>query len=182
MESLKGKLLIAVPELQDGNFFRSVVLMIQHDDEGASGVILNRPSEISVAQVWKEVSEIESPCELPVNVGGPVEGPLIALHTSLAFAESNLLEGVYVSMGRQNLNEIVAQDIQEFRIYSGYSGWSPGQLENEIDLGGWLIMPAEFEHVFQSPDQLWKKVCETFGQQIMESQLGAHVPPDPSMN
>ncbi len=100
MQSLKGHLLIAVPELPDRNFFRSVVLMFHHDESGASGVVLNRPSEISVADVWQELSESECECQQTVNVGGPVEGPLIALHTSLALAESQVIPGVFISMSR----------------------------------------------------------------------------------
>ena len=182
MDSLKGHLLIAVPELPDRNFFRSVVLLFQQDEMGASGVILNRQSDITVAQVWEEVSDFDCECHDLVNIGGPVEGPLIALHASLALAESQVLPGVFISMSRDNLNGIVAQDDHEFKLFSGYSGWGPGQLESEMDVGGWLTMEAEYEHVFESPDELWKKVCETFGAQIMQAQIGNHVPTDPSMN
>ncbi len=182
MEKLKGHLLIAVPELPDSNFFRSVVLLFHHDDMGASGVVLNRPASITVQQVWKEVAESECDCSEPVNVGGPVEGPLIALHTSLAAAESEVVPGIFVSMGRENLSTIVTQTVQRFRLFSGYAGWGPGQLEAEIEVGGWLTMPAEIEHVFESPDRLWKIVCETFGHQILQAQIGKHVPSDPSLN
>ena len=182
MDSLKGHLLIAVPELPDPNFFRSVVLLFQHDELGASGVILNRPSEVTVAQVWEEVSDLDCDCDDFVSIGGPVEGPLIALHASLALAESQVLPGVFVSMGRENLNNIVAQDDHEFRLFSGYSGWGPGQLESELEVGGWLTMSAEYEHVFGSAEELWKQVCEVCGAQIMQAHFGKHVPQDPSMN
>lgn len=157
MESLKGHLLIAVPELPDRNFFRSVVLMFHHDEAGASGVVLNRPSEITVAEVWQEVSDTESDCRQVVNIGGPVQGPLIALHTSLALAESQVIPGVFISMSRENLDAIVAQDFQQFKLFSGYAGWGPRQLDDEIEVGGWLTMEADFDHVFESPDELWKK-------------------------
>jgi putative transcriptional regulator len=182
VQSLKGHLLIAVPELPDRNFFRSVVLMFHHDESGASGVVLNRPSEISVAEIWQELSEIECDCQQTVNVGGPVEGPLIALHTSLALAESQVIPGIFISMSRENLNSIVALDAQQFKLFSGYAGWGPGQLDAEVEVGGWLTLAAEFDHVFESPEELWKKVCEAFGQQIMQAQIGKHVPPDPSLN
>jgi putative transcriptional regulator len=182
MESLKGHLLIAVPELPDPNFFRSVVLLIHHDEMGASGVILNRPADVPIRQVWNEVSESETECDDPINVGGPVEGPLIAVHTSLASAETQVVPGVFVSMGKDNLNSIVSQSEHPFRLFCGYAGWGPQQLESEIDHGGWLTMPAHADHVFESPDRLWKIVCETFGHEVLKAQIGKHFPSDPSMN
>ncbi len=182
MKNLKGHLLIAIPDLSDPNFFRSVVLMIQHDSEGAMGVILNRPSSITVANVWREVSE--TPCDCPdfVNVGGPVEGPLIAIHTCPDLAESELIQDVYVSLARENLNALVSQNQHRFRLFSGYSGWGAEQLQNEIQVGGWLIVPANIDHVFAPPNMLWKQVCEAFGSQVLQAQLGQHLPTDPSLN
>lgn len=182
METLQGHLLIAIPELADPNFFRSVVLVIQHDEAGATGVVLNRPSNMTVAEVWAEVSEQACDCLQPVHVGGPVEGPLIALHSSLNLGESLVLPGVLVSMSREQLDDLVSQTEYPFRLFSGYSGWGPGQLENEISVGGWLIMPAQPEHVFASPDELWKQVCAAVGASVMKAQMGKHVPVDPSLN
>ena len=182
MESFKGHLLIAVPELPDRNFFRSVVLMFHHDESGASGVVLNRPSDVSVSQVWEELSDTDCDCQQTVNIGGPVSGPLIALHTSLALAESQVIPGVFISMGRENLDSLVNQTDHQFKLFSGYAGWGAGQLDSEVDVGGWLTLEADFDHVFESPEELWKKVCEAFGQQVMQAQIGKHVPPDPSMN
>ncbi len=184
MNNLAGQLLIAIPDLPDSNFFRSVVFILQHSDEGATGVILNRPSNVTVSTVWDEVSEEET-CNSneKVNVGGPVEGPLIAIHTSPAFSESEIIPGVYMSMRRDNLNLLVKQDQCAYKIYSGYSGWSPGQLEAEIDQGGWLSMPAKKEHVFGPIDSLWKKACEHVGHEIMMPHFARKViPNDPSMN
>ena len=183
MESRAGELLIAVPELPDANFFRSVVLVLQHTEEGASGVVLNRPSDVTVSKVWDEISEELCSSNLPVNVGGPVEGPLIGLHSSLALGEVQILPGLLMSLRRENLNQLVMQKTHAFRIYSGYAGWGRGQLDSEIERGGWLTMPAEYEHVFASPDVLWKNVCEHVGHNIMLPHFGAKsLPSDPSMN
>lgn len=181
-ESLAGHLLIAIPDLHDPNFSRTVVMMMQHSDEGASGVVLNRPSDVSIAKVWDEIAKDPCECHDMINIGGPVEGPLIALHTSLALAESTVLPGVFVSMGRDHLNELVNQTEQRFKIFSGYSGWSPGQLESEIEQGGWLTLPGNSEHVFDSPDGLWKQVCSQVGNDILMPHLGKHLPGDPSLN
>lgn len=168
MDGLTGKLLIAIPELGDPNFYRSVVLVMMHGEEGATGIILNRPSNATVSSVWDQISDLECECDDAVHVGGPVEGPLMALHTSLAAAERQILPGVFLTMQREHLNQLVAQDEHEFRIYSGYAGWSPGQLEAEIERGGWLLREAAFEHVFEANEEaLWKMVCEHLGHDIM---------------
>ena len=185
MNSLAGHLLIAIPELPDSNFFRSVVLMLQHNEDGATGVILNRPSEIKVSTVWDEISEDEI-CDSTenLNIGGPVDGPLIAVHTSLAFGETPVLPGVYMSLSRENLNGIVTQDKHPFRLYTGYSGWGPGQLENEIDRGGWLLLKAEITHIFSDNESLWKEACAHVGHEIvMPPHLNRKsIPIDPSNN
>ena len=182
MEYLSGKLLIAIPELGDGNFYRSVVLVFQHDDEGASGVILNRPSEITVGQVWDEISSEQSDSQQVVNVGGPVEGPLLALHTCQALAESEIIQGVFLSFSRESLNSLVVREDEDFRVFSGYSGWGPGQLDQEMKAGGWLTLPARKEHVFGSSDSLWKNVCEDVGHDILKPHIGLRKPVDPSLN
>ena len=84
MKSLKGHFLVASPHLADANFYRSVVLMIQHDEDGAVGLVLNRPTDNTIAEVWEMISE--SPCDVQgcVSIGGPVAGPLMALHTLYA--------------------------------------------------------------------------------------------------
>ena len=183
MDSLAGQLLIAVPELPDANFFRSVVLVLQHNEDGASGVVLNRPSDVTVSKVWDEISEEVCASDLPVNVGGPVEGPLIGLHSSLALGEVQILPGLLMSLRRENLNQLVMQEAHAYRIYSGYAGWGPKQLDSEVERGGWLTMPAEYDHVFESPDSLWKSVCEHVGHKIMLPHFGTKsLPTDPSMN
>jgi len=182
MDSLTGKLLIAIPELHDVNFFRTVVIILQHSEEGASGVSLNRPSDVTIAKVWDEVAREPTDCQDLVNIGGPVDGPLLALHTSLAFAESTVVAGVFVSLGRDNLNELVKQSEQQFRIYSGYSGWGPGQLEAEIEQGGWLTLPANVNQVFDSPEGLWRQVCSQVGHGVLKPHIGKFLPSDPSLS
>ena len=182
MDSLTGNLLIAIPDLHDVNFFRTVVLLFQHSDEGASGVILNRPSDVTIAKVWDEVAKEPSESQDFVQIGGPVEGPLIALHSSLSLAEIPVVDGVFLSMGRDNLNQLVGQSDQQFKLYSGYSGWGPGQLESEIEQGGWLTFPASSEQVFDSPEGLWKQVCSEVGNDILKPHIGNFRPTDPSLN
>ena len=189
MVDLTGHLLIAIPDLGDPNFSKTVVLLFQHSEEGASGVILNRPSDSSIDSVWEQVADEPCDCKDLVRVGGPVQGPLIALHSSSALAETQVLPAVpatgkpvYISVARENLNDLVRQQEQSFRIYCGYSGWGPGQLESEISQGGWLTLKANSEHVFSSPDALWRQVCDDVGKDVLMPLLGQHYSGDASLN
>ena len=184
MDSLAGKLLIAVPDLGDANFFRSVVLIFQHDDGGASGVILNRPSNMTIGKVWDKIApEMECLNDDPVYVGGPVPGPLMALHNAMAYSDNEILPGLYLTMERENLNALVREPDRNLRIFSGYAGWGPNQLENEMEVGGWLTLPADANHVFDSPDELWKRVCEQVGHKIMLPRLSKKSgKADPNLN
>jgi len=91
VESLQGHLLIASPHLADPNFARTVVLMVQHSDQGALGVVLNRPTSKTVKELWKEVGDAPCHTEAPVCLGGPVSGPLMAVHTNQFFAEIDMV-------------------------------------------------------------------------------------------
>lgn len=189
MKNLTGHLLIAIPDLGDPNFSKTVVLLFQHSEEGASGVILNRLSDASIRSVWDEVADHSCECDDLIGIGGPVQGPLIALHSSLVHGETQVLPAVsesepplYISLSKHNLNGLVQQLSQPFKIFSGYSGWGPGQLESEIEQGGWLTLKAKSDHVFNSPEGLWRQVCDDVGKDVLMPLLGRHVSGDPSLN
>ncbi len=183
MENLLGKLLIAVPDLQDTNFLRSVVLVLHHDQFGASGVVLNRPTGTRVADM---ISQLDLPSgsvktlTQRLHVGGPVEGPLIVLHDDRDLAEETVVPGVFMSTRKELVEQLLSIDGVRMRLFSGYSGWSSGQLENEIELGGWLLLDADETHVFGSPDRLWPMVCDQFGDdvcQVPRDQSGVGLDP-----
>ena len=167
MNDLTGHLLVAIPELSDRNFFRSVVLLIHHGEDGASGVVLNRPSNHLVKDIWEEVAGHSTDCDHPIHIGGPVDGPMIALHQSPDLAEVQVVEGVYLSMDCEKINELVEEASASLRLYSGYSGWGPGQLDGEMRQGGWLALPATKDHVFSDDEALWKNVCHQIGNDIL---------------
>lgn len=183
MASLQGSFLIASPHLGDGNFNRSVVLMVKHDDEGAFGFVLNRPTGNTVAEIWKLVSDVDSERRDPIYLGGPVQGPLMAVHGLAAAAESEILEGVYLSAHKDQLREVVAAEDIPFRLFTGYSGWGAGQLEGELEAGGWLIAPATAGLVFHEKDDLWERVMHSVAKEILAPSLKPrHVPNDPTLN
>ena len=182
MKSLQGQFLVASPHLPDTNFFRSVVLMIQHNEEGAFGVILNRPGRKTVAEIWALVGEGECQSGEPVFLGGPVEGPLLAVHTNAPCAQSAILDGLYMATRKDYLNRIVRSD-KPFRVFCGYAGWGPGQLENEIEAGGWMSYPAAVNDVFQDPDTMWKHVVGKIGLEILAPSIDTkRVPNEPWWN
>jgi putative transcriptional regulator len=183
MDSLERHLLVASPRLPDPNFYRSVVLMIQHDDEGAFGLILNRVSENAIGEIWTMVGEEPSENVEPVYIGGPVRGPLVALHASEEYSEREILPGVYFATHKDNLNRIIDDPERQFRLYNGYSGWAKGQLEQELEVGGWMILPARAEYVFADTEEMWSRAAQEIGEDITRPLLVRNATPsDPSSN
>ena len=183
MHSLQGHFLVASPHLPDSNFYRTVVLMVQHDAQGALGLVLNRPTNTTVAQLWESVSKEPCSCQRAVNHGGPVQGPLMALHTEPACADEVVLPGVFFASREEYLRQIVRQSELTFRLFVGYAGWAGGQLESELEAGGWLTTPATPEDVFDEEPDLWRKIASRIGLEILGGAVKTkHLPGDPSMN
>jgi len=160
----KGRLLIATPPLADPNFDRSVVFMLEHHDEGAIGVVLNRPTIENLDEPLDRWSDLQS-SPGSVFVGGPVEtNALIALASvkSPVEDESEHLSPIVGEIASADLTAdpaLVAAEVHGVRIFRGYSGWGPGQLEDEIEAGAWLVLDAETGDVFSDePDELWRNV------------------------
>jgi putative transcriptional regulator len=181
--SLKGNFLIASPHLSDANFFRTVVLLVKHNHEGAFGLILNRPACASIGEVWEQVSEEKCKIKAPIRIGGPVQGPLMALHTMMSSSEAEILPGLYFASNRDNLARVLHREDKPFLLFSGYAGWGEGQLENEIEHGGWLKFKADHDWVFADIDTIWKRAVCRVGDEILNQTLKPkHRPPDPRHN
>ncbi len=181
--SLQAHLLIASPELADP-FNRSVVLLIRHNKEGALGLILNRRTEAALKDNWDKVSQM--PCQRSDSIflGGPCEGPLVALHTDKSLMEIEVLPGLYFCAGKDKLETLAAQsDDSPAKFFAGYSGWSAGQLEAEIRRGAWSVMPAKAQHVFRFEDDLWLRTRRHVADAAWRATLNIkHAPQDPSLN
>lgn len=173
MQSLAGSALVASPHLFDPNFFRTVVLLLEHDEDGAVGVVLNRPSTSGLGDElpgW-EMLLAEPPV---VFVGGPVD-PQSAIGLAQGVAGSPV-DGV----GIVDLSAPPGDLIAPVRIYAGYAGWGPGQLEAELAEGGWIVADAIAPDVFAlEPDRLWSAVLK---RQPGPTALLATFPVDPSLN
>src|SRR5690606_2671610 len=166
-----GGLLVATPLLDDPNFRRSVVLILEHDHDGGTlGVVLNRPSEISVTQVL--------PVWDPLVTGPPVlfEGGPVQTDSALALAAVPRLGTVDLDAPP----EILQHEIAQMRIFAGYAGWTPGQLESEIAEGAWYVVDAEPGDTFHAdPGSLWRHVLR---RQRGELAFVANCPDDPTLN
>jgi len=182
MPSLKGHLLIAAPQLFDPNFQGTVVLLIEHNEDGAFGVVLNRPSDTTVQEVWEQVGQEPTDSLETIHVGGPVPGPLLALHDAGPLSESEVMPGIHLSTQRDALDQLV-RSRAEFRLFSGYAGWGGGQLETELTQGGWLTRQANGDYIFYRQDDLWERVTKDITDEVLRPVLKAtHVPRDPSCN
>ena len=175
-ESLAGRLLVASPALVDPNFFRAVVLLLDHDEQGAFGVVLNRASEEAVDHHLPAWSLLVS--EPPVVfVGGPVEPVMgIALSGGAERGQPAAVEGVKV-VDLTTEPEVVMAPI---RIFAGYAGWGASQLEVELAEDAWIVVAAESVDVFTSaPEDLWAAVLRRQGGRLA---LLSTMPLDPTLN
>ena len=183
MTSLAGRFLVAANILRDPNFLRAVVLLVRHDDEGAFGLVLNRPMDAQLDQIWAQLSE--TPCRRtePLYVGGPVEGPFTALHTNEELSDLIVSSGLYFSGEKSHLEQLIAGDEPPARFFVGFAGWGPGQLEAELDEQAWLTASATIEMIFSDPADLWERVNRGIAHEGVLSALHIkHVPPNPSLN
>ncbi len=177
-ESLKGQLLIAAPILIDPNFRRSVVLVIEHSEEGALGVVLNRPTDLPVAEAVPELSQLDAGC---VFAGGPVQPQaVIALAEYAGAPPEGAVCGPIAPVGVDSDMDTLGDRVTRVRVYAGYSGWGEGQLEGELEEDSWIVEPALPGDVFcADADALWCHVLERKGGQY---RLLARMPDDPGMN
>jgi putative transcriptional regulator len=160
----KGRLLLATPPLNDPNFDHTVIYMLEHHNDGALGVVINRPADERLAEPLERWEDLQTdPQEL--FHGGPVEpNALIALalsHKPLTEATDELspIAGRVASADLTSDPAFVAAAVSTVRIFRGYAGWGPGQLEGEIEFGSWLVLDAEPEDVFATePGELWRSV------------------------
>ena len=179
---LKGQLLLDGGMLRGSFFHRTVVLICQHDAEGAFGLVLNRGSEKKVGDAL--VADLpERLRQQPLYLGGPVQPTALSfLHTDAFLLESNVLPNLTVGHSLDQLIEVGESfsPSQKIRVFAGYAGWSPGQLEDEMKRKAWLVHPASIELVFHDePVELWRTILLQKG---IQYRLLADAPEDLSQN
>ncbi|HET9728209.1 MAG TPA: YqgE/AlgH family protein [Acidimicrobiia bacterium] len=182
-ESLRGRLLVATPPLVDPNFDRTVVLVLEHGDDGALGIVLNRPSATALGEILPEWSPLASGPRV-VFTGGPVmPEAVIALGRvgppggAEGFV-SLLHDLVTLDLDRDPLD--LGAPLDSLRVFVGYAGWGPGQLENELAQHAWFVVDVEPDDVFADhPEQLWRTVLR---RQRGHVALFANYPEDATVN
>lgn len=182
MDSVRGQLLVAGPPLLDPNFWRTVVLIVEHNEDGALGLVLNRPSETSVGEAVPQLSELLDPAQ-DLFIGGPVQPSAVIVLAEfedptdaalIAFADVGVL-----GTGPSEEQELTA-GIRAGRAFLGHAGWGPGQLDGELERGDWILEPAKLEDAFSTEARrLWSEVLTRKGGSYA---LVARMPADPSMN
>jgi len=160
-----GTLLVASPELGDPNFARSVILVLRHDDEGTIGVVLNRPTNLVPATIFPELGASIGSYQGHLFRGGPIAATrLLYIVRGLAAATVSgpeVLDKVFLSIDDESLPDMVrlADGTNDLRLYAGHAAWAPGQLQMEINAGGWQLLPGSPELVFDAdPGGLWAEL------------------------
>src|SRR5438067_6220193 len=180
MDSLRGHLLIASPSLLDPNFRRTVVLVTEHSDEGAAGLVLNRPSPAPVAEIVPQLEPLVAD-GAQVWVGGPVQQNAVLVLGEFLDPDDAAVP-LFGSLGFPSLDEPddVVPLTTRRRIFAGYAGWGSGQLEDELAREDWILEEAQPDDAFtEAPQELWADVLRRKGG-IYE--LVARMPEDPSVN
>lgn len=169
--STKGRLLLATPPLEDPNFDRTVVYMLEHHDEGAIGVVINRPTEDALEAPLDRWIDLQS-APSTIFAGGPVETmAMVALgrpvapvdpNASTAEGESEVFTAITTDVVSVDLTAdpaIAGADVSSVRVFRGYAGWGEQQLDAELDAGAWMILDGNADDVFSDrPEELWRTV------------------------
>ena len=180
-----GRLLVATPALADPNFRRTVVLLLDHDEDGALGVVLDRPLEVPVGDVlpgWAQ--EVSAPALLfaggPVSTGAALGVAVLVEHTPAAPLGWRRMFGDTGLIDLDTPVEVVSDAIHGMRVFAGYSGWGPGQLEGELAEVSWMLLDSEPDDlVTGDPPGLWRRVWRRQGGRLA---LLADFPEDPVSN
>jgi len=180
---LKGQLLLDSGQLNGSFFQRTVVLICQHDAEGAFGLILNRKTGNKVGEmILADLPDTLKEC--PLYLGGPVQPTALSfLHSDAFIPDANVLPNLNLGHSLDTLVEIGESFSagKKIRLFAGYAGWSPGQLEDEMKRKAWLLHPASLELVFETPpDQLWQTILGRKGG--WRNKLLSQMPGDLSWN
>jgi putative AlgH/UPF0301 family transcriptional regulator len=167
-----GKLLVASRDLGDPNFAKTVILLVRYDDDqGAVGLAINKRTDIPLSRAFQDLKEAKGRTD-PIYIGGPVElNTVMALLRASSKPEgaSRVFGDVYLISDKDLLTQTLASKAEAavFHAYVGYAGWGPGQLEHEVELGAWHIVPASAATVFHAdPDSLWERLIKQTELQI----------------
>jgi putative transcriptional regulator len=183
MESLQGHLLVAAPHQLDPNFVQTVVLVVQHMTRGAFGLIVNCPASQRSGVFWERLTRQYCTGKQQLHFGGPVTGPLMAVHTDPRRAEIEILPGLFFTAKADNLLALAQRRKHAYKLFVGYTGWGPRQLEYEVDLGVWRTVPAMLQDVLSNREALWDDLSRRILRSMLQTVLHVrYIPADPWVN
>lgn len=173
-----GVFLVAKPGLADPNFSETVVLVTQDEDASTVGVIINRPTAFALRQLLPDADGAANYRE-PVFFGGPVmRRRIVALfraESPPAAPAFHVLKDLYLTMHPDNIRPLLADGRRQFRLYAGFSGWAPRQLESEFERAGWHVLPADAETVFRrDPENVWQELVRRAEKRPVNQRAPAH--------
>jgi len=181
--SLTGQFLIASDHLGDPNFHQTVVLIVQHTNDGAMGIVVNRPTPTTITEAWEKITGGKCSIHGVMHIGGPCEGMVSVLHTDVNAGDLIVLDDLFFSADKDSIEQIISTPPEECRFFIGYAGWGPGQLESELGRGDWYILPGRRDFAFAPQDSLWMTLRKKHaGLSVLSAMKIKHLPNDPTMN
>ena len=164
---LAPSLLVAMPQLADPNFKRSVVALVEHDEEGTFGLVVNRPTSILAVELCSGLDiDWRGKAEALVSSGGPGQPDTgwVLVGEADGYDAARIDDGIYFARSLDSLRRVAEAPPPDARIFLGYAGWGPGQLEQELAAGAWLVAPMTREAIFhQALDLVWDRVIRDLG-------------------
>jgi putative transcriptional regulator len=183
MNSLLGQFLVAAPHQLDPNFAKVVILVGGHAQRAAFGLVLNVSAGERRYCFEEHGVKRRCPSKSRLFFGGPVTGPLMAIHTQTWAGERQLLPGLFFSRKEKNVLALVWRAVQPCKIITGYAGWGPGQLDYEVEQGVWRVMPATPELVFSAENDMWERLSSQASRlQLSRVFNVSYVPANPLLN
>lgn len=166
--SLAGFLLVASPALRQGVFEQAVCLVLEHSEEKAVGIVLNKPMQVSIASFLSQVSP-DLTCKASsklLHFGGPESGPILAVHDVPEFAEGGNQLGIYLSAQMDHLRKLTESSTPQLKWYAGSLSWRSTELDRQVVSGDWHVLPAVPEIVFDDESRMWGNAMRSIANQI----------------
>lgn len=177
--SLAGRILVARPDLPDPRFHATMMLLLEHGSQGALAVVLNRPSPVPLSETFPDWEDLGSDPKV-IFAGGPVDGDALIALGRPSHGPGDLVLGAHPVDLDEQPALVRAEGVSEVRIFAGYAGWDPGQLEDELQADAWWVVDASLDDLFTvDPGGLWARVMRRQGGRLA---WFAHYPLDPSLN
>ncbi len=183
MHTLEGQLLVAPKTRTDPNLAHAVVLVVRHTGHETFGLLMNHPVDQRVLVIGGEHDKPLCIGERQLYIGGPLMGPLMAIHTNESLADAEILPRLFVTTREVNVFALLKQSEHRYKVFAGHMAWGPDELDKELEKTTWRTTPATPDYVFSPGDELWEDVSwhiqETTIQELFHTR---HVPRDPLIN